>query len=105
MIKPPLFIALWNTQYNDIKKLFNNTTKELQRRANNMLKVAQKHGLNTSWYAFWKQPHTAFERYAYAYWLSFYIYRDLKHFLMLEGKDTAFLDKAYYSGNYNNILN
>ena len=94
-----------DTQYNDIKKLFNNTTKELQRRANNMLKVAQKHGLNTSWYAFWKQPHTAFERYAYAYWLSFYIYRDLKHFLMLEGKDTAFLDKAYYSGNYNNILN
>lgn len=92
-------------QYDGINHIFGCATEELKRRAKCLLKLAQKYDLNTSWYAFWKQPHTSFENYTYAYWLSFYIYRDIKHLLALEGSSTLSIDKAYYSGIYNEFFN
>jgi hypothetical protein len=65
-------------------------------------KVAKKMGLNTLWYSVYKQPRTTQEKYDYAYWLGFYLYRDMRDFLRNSGRKNEItgLDKAYYSGNW-----
>jgi hypothetical protein len=92
-------------KYDDYRKLSETTAAEIRERAANALRVAEKYNLNTSWYAFWKQPRTLFEKYSYGYWLSFYIYRDLRHLAGLDkNRDLKnMLDKAYYSGEWGKL--
>ncbi|MEA4936394.1 MAG: hypothetical protein VB102_07100 [Paludibacter sp.] len=94
-----------NMNYNDFTKLFDKATKEIQQRAIDVQAVARKYGLNTSWYAFWKQPRTKFEQYSYGYWLTFYIYRDLRHMANVNKNEELVrkLDVAYYSGNWKTL--
>lgn len=87
-------------KYEDYHRLFEGAANDIWKRAEWALRIAEKHKLNTSWYSFWKQPHTSSEKYAYGYWLNFYIYRDLKHLAELQ-EETDFLGvltRAYYSG-------
>ncbi len=93
-------------RYNDITKLFEKTTEALWERAQEALQLAKQYGLNTSWYAFWKQPHTLFEKYAYSFWLNFYVYKDLKDLATANGNKelAARLDKAYYSAGWSKLL-
>ncbi len=89
-------------KYADFNQLFKTVTDSIWQRAQDALSVAKEMKLNSSWYAFWKQPHTQFEKYSYGYWLNFYIYKDLQHLARIN-KDKQLekrLDKAYYSGNY-----
>lgn len=93
-------------KYEDVKALFDICTNGMWERGQDAIEVAGQYNLNTSWYSFWKQPHTPFERYSYGYWLNFYIYKDLCHLAELN-KDTKMrkrLDKAYYSGNWKEVL-
>lgn len=93
-------------KYDDMIHLFETVTENIWKRAMQAIEVADKYNLNTSWYAFWKQPHTLFEKYSYGYWLNFYIYNDLIHIALLnEDQNLArqFM-KAYYSGNWNELL-
>ncbi len=92
-------------KYEDYTKLFDVVTENIWKRAEDAMIIAKKYNLNTSWYAFWKQPHTKFEKYAYGYWLNFYIYKDLKHIANINNnlQLAKKLDMAYYSGNWNNM--
>ncbi len=93
-------------KYNNFTELFSSVTEGIWERSANALAVAKKHKLNTSWYAFWKQPHTQFEKYSYGYWLNFYVYKDLRHMAKLNNDESLVkkLDKAYYSGNWKELL-
>jgi len=68
-------------------------------------KAAEKYGLNTSWYAKWKQVSSIREKYHKGYWLQFYIYKDLEYQFMREGKKELLkqLHIAYYSSDWNSI--
>lgn len=95
-----------NMKYEDMRALFDTCTDDIWQRAQQAIEVAGKYRLNTSWYAFWKQPRTQFERYSYGFWLNFYIYKDLSHLAQLRGDNEMKiqLDKAYYSGNWKKML-
>lgn len=104
--KGPL-IETGNMKYNAMTKTFGKLTANIWNRSEKIQKIAIKQGINTSWYAFWKQPRTINERYQYGYWLTFYLYKDMCHKAFLDGNNAlkTQLDKAYYSGNWNNFLN
>lgn len=95
-----------NMAYEDMRALFNFCTSEIWQRARQAMEVAEKYRLNTSWYTFWKQPRTGFEKYSYGFWLSFYIYNDLRHLAQLSGDKEmqTELDRAYYSGNWGKMM-
>ncbi len=94
-------------KYEDFTILYKTVTEDIWKRAEDALIVAKKMKLNTSWYAFWKQPRTQFEKYAYGYWLNFYIYKDLQHISKLNKDEhsTKELNQAYYSGKWTLIEN
>jgi hypothetical protein len=98
--------SLINTKsmsYSTMNKCFEKLTNDVWMQSQKVIKVAKKQGLNTNWYAFWKQPRTLFEKYQYGYWLSFYLYKDMCHKALIDGnmKLKTQLDKAYYSGVWN----
>ena len=94
--------------YDDMIELFNQSVQHIWKRAQDAILVAEKYGLNTSWYAFWEQPHTLFERYSYGYWFNFYLYKDMRQISSetapLDFLSTVDLDKAYYSGEWEELL-
>lgn len=92
--------------YKDFRELFDRLVLDIQERAANAQRIAAKFKLNTSWYAFWKQPRTQFERYSYGYWINFYIYKDLRHLAKLNKQEEMVekLDRAYYSGDWEPLL-
>jgi hypothetical protein len=75
--KAPLFDPA-TMSYEDMRKLFSASVENIWERAQKAIETSEKRKLNTSWYAFWKHPRTLFEKYAYGYWLNFYISNDLK---------------------------
>ena len=76
------------------------------KQAEEAIKVAEKSGLNTSWYAFMKQPKSENQKYQYGYWLQFYIYMDLidKAKRTNDSKAIQKIDKAYFGGNWKHLL-
>jgi hypothetical protein len=87
---------------NERTDLFLNLAEANWRKALEVEEAAKKMGINTQWYSVYKQPRTVHERYDYAYWLGFYLYRDMRDFLRNGGRNNEIkaLDKAYYSGNW-----
>jgi len=93
-------------KYVDFVKLKTKMATNQWKNAEQAMKVARKEGLNLSWYALMMHPKSVREKSNYGYWLQFYIYRDLMDKALRE-KDTDFpnkLDKAYYSGNWNQLF-
>lgn len=95
-------IATKDMDYRDYHSLFKTITQKNWERAQKAISIAEKNGVGTSWYAFWKNPRTLQEKYDYAYWLNFYIYHDLRQVAKSKGDQqlAALIDKAYYSGNW-----
>lgn len=94
------------TNYKTMNRIFRKLTDESWKKSQQVIRLARLMGVNDNWYAFWQQPRTTYEKYRYAYWLTFYLYRDMKHLAQLRG-DEAFvkeLDKAYYSGNWQGVV-
>ena len=90
-------------KYPDYQNLFKKATDDMWMQAQAAIITAGKYKLDTSWYSIWKNPRTEFEKYQYAYWLKFYIYKDLCDYA-LQNKNPNLkkqLDKAYYSGAWN----
>jgi hypothetical protein len=92
--------------YTDFQDLFKNITEKQWEKAQQAIAAANKFGLSTGWYAFWKSPRTLWEKYDYAFWLDFYIYHDLRDLVKHSGitELVTLIDKAYFSGNWN-LLN
>jgi hypothetical protein len=91
--------------YEDYNSLFKTITEENWKRALQAIAIAEKNGLSTGWYAYWKNPRTLQEKYDYAWWLSFYIYHGLRQLARNKGNQQLAIriDKAYYSGDWNLI--
>ena len=91
--------------YPDYQKLFKSITDKEWERAQFAISLAEKKGLITEWYAFWKNPRTLHEKYDYAFWLNFYIYQDLRQLAKTSGENflVSQIDKAYYSGDWHRI--
>ncbi len=93
-------------KYADFVKLKTKMATNQWKNAEQAMKVARGKGLDLSWYALMMNPKSVREKSNYGYWLQYYIYRDLMDKALRE-KDTAFLnklDKAYYSGNWNQLF-
>ncbi|MBD2723109.1 hypothetical protein IC234_13325 [Hymenobacter sp. BT189] len=89
-------------EYADFQGLFKGVAEGMWARANEAVAIARKHGLSTSHYAFYQQPHSLHQQYEYGFWLNFYLYQDLRHLARLKNDKALLktLDKAYYSGNW-----
>jgi hypothetical protein len=100
--KSPLIKTANNATYQTYAKLFSQVADNMWSRARQAVSIAKKYNINTSWYAFYLQPHSTHERYDYGYWLNFYIYQDLRHLAKTKNdKDLQKqIDRAYYSGNW-----
>ena len=101
---------LFNTStasYKTFTTLFAKVAEQMWASAKQALLVAEKYKLNTNWYAFYKKPLSLHQKYEYGYWLQFYIYNDLRQEARIKGDATmvTLIDKAYYSGNWNLMLN
>jgi hypothetical protein len=93
-------------KYADYVKLHTRMADGLWNNALLATKVAQRYGLNLSWYAKLYQAKSSAQKYSNGYWLQFYIYQDLKdHFI--RQKDKTMLHKtivAYFSADWQSLL-
>lgn len=88
--------------WQDFNKLQKKVAGAMWNNALAATKIAQKSGLNVSWYAKLMQTVSTRQKYSNGYWLQFYVYRDLRD-LFARRKDVQrlkTLDKAYYSSNW-----
>ena len=94
-------------KYEDYRKLHTFMSNNIWQQAENAMKVAESHGINTSWYAFMKKPKSENQKYQYGYWLQFYIYMDLIDQANRTGKKDKLvtIDKAYFGGNWELLAN
>lgn len=91
--------------YRDYRKLFRKVAEEQWKRAQKALKVAARYGINVQWYSLFLHPKTLQEKYHNGYWLSFFIYRELR---MIDSQNpsndfTKKIDIAYFSGEWNTL--
>ncbi|OAQ38936.1 hypothetical protein A5893_12930 [Pedobacter psychrophilus] len=88
--------------YQNGKEIFKTITDKNWSRAQEIIAIAEKAGVNTHWYNFYKTPLSLHQKYDYAFWLNFYIYKDLRqHYLQKNNTELVNkLDKAYYSGKW-----
>jgi hypothetical protein len=95
-------IETGKTNYKSFTKTFSDLTAKIWSRSQIIINIAKKQGVSPVWYAFWQQPRSMFEKYQYAYWLGFYLYKDMCNVALLKGdKELKHkLDVAYYSGNW-----
>jgi hypothetical protein len=94
-------------EYEDFRKLHISMSDNIWKGAEIALKLAEKKGLNTSWYAFMKNPKSENQKYQYGYWLQFYIYMDLIDCAKRtkNTKEIGKIDKAYFSGDWKILFN
>lgn len=92
--------------YEDYRALHTQMSNDIWSRAETALKVADQQGLNTNWYAFMKSPKSEYQKYNHGYWLQFYIYMDLldQSKRLKKGLKPDKIDKAYFGGNWNALL-
>ena len=94
-----------SADYKTYQHLFKRVAEEMWRNAQTALLVAKENKLNTGWYAFYQKPMSLHQKYEFGYWLSFYIYQDLRYEAKLKNDVAKVkqIDKAYYSGNWQQL--
>lgn len=92
--------------YNKFHDIFVRSANQLWNNAQDADRVAQKEGINTSWYARYKTAFTLREKYDFGYWLQFYIYNDLLNKYMRENNKEMVrkLTISYYSSDWKSLL-
>ena len=95
-------INISSFKYEDFTALMQNVADDMWSNAEKACKVAEKNGINTTWYAKLKQASSIREKYHKGYWLQYYLYKDLEYQFMRNNNKESLttLNKAYYSGNW-----
>jgi hypothetical protein len=95
-----------NMNYGRFSSLFRDITEKNWSRALLAIEVAEKYKINTTWYSFYKQPHSLHEKYDYSFWLNYYIYQDIRYQARISNdfKLLEIVDKAYYSGDWGRLI-
>ena len=93
--------------YEDYRKLHTSMSGQIWDNAEKALEVAEKAGLNTSWYAFMKNPKSENQKFNFGYWLQFYIYMDLIDQAKRSNNTQSErkIDQSYFGGNWEMLLN
>ncbi len=86
-------------KYQDFNNLYRKVAQGLWNKAEMFVGLAKKYKLNINWYATFFNPKTLREKYYNGFWLSFYLYRDLKHFATIRQDENLIhlLNHKYYS--------
>jgi len=64
-------------EYADFTKLEKKVAEETWKNALDFVKLAEKLGINTNWYALLKHPKSIRQQYCQGYWLKFYLFMDI----------------------------
>jgi hypothetical protein len=93
-------INLVNSNTASMQALFKQVANLSWEKAQFWLSYAKKQQLNTQWYAFYQKPKSMHQKYEDGFWLSFYIYQDLRFQALQKGdsRQVNTLDYLYYSG-------
>ena len=88
-------------EYEDFTQLYKTVSDGLWNKANKFIEIAEQNGINYNWYAALLSPKSDREKYHNGYWLSFYLYNDLKHLAQINNDEKLnhLLDIKYYSDN------
>lgn len=92
-------------KYEDLVALNTSVSERMWKNAEEAMAVAEKAGINLSWYSLMRNPKSIQQKYNYGYWLQFYLYRDLME-LGVRANNTDYLsrlDKGYFGGNWKSI--
>ena len=92
-------------KYEDLVALNTSVAEKMWKNAEEASVIAQKAGINLSWYSLMRSPKSIQQKYNYGYWLQFYLYRDLMELGVRNDRQDFLnrLDKAYFSGNWKSI--
>ena len=98
-------IDISNYNYSNFTTLMQQVSDTMWANALSTCEVAEKNGINTTWYAKLKQVSCSEEKYQKGYWLQYYLYKDLEYqFLRSQDeKSLEKLNKAYFSGDWSLI--
>ena len=91
--------------YKDLIALNTEVSEKMWKNALEACAIAEKAGINLSWYSLMRNPKSIQQKYNYGYWLQLYLYHDLLE-LGVGQRNKDFLerlDKAYFSGNWKEI--
>lgn len=64
-------------KYADFNKLKKKVAENTWKSTLDFVKIAEKQGINTNWYALLKHPKSIRQQYSQGYWLKFYLFMDL----------------------------
>ena len=86
-------------QYADFRALHQTVASATWEAAKGYAALAQKNGINTSWYALLKNPRSERQQYSFGYWLKFYLFMDCLEKAKAEGnpQQMAEVTKAYFT--------
>lgn len=95
-------IDISNFEYADFYQLKKRMAEKMWANALLAEKVAQKFGLNVTWYTKLHESTSLFQKYSNGYWLQLYLYKDLQdYFLRKNDKENLKkLEQAYYSSSW-----
>lgn len=99
-------IDLSRYRYKDFRKLMTRISDGMWKNAQDILAVAARYNLETSWYAKWKQALSVREKYHKGYWIQYYVYQDLVNYCARQN-DPELLKKmtvAYCTGDWKKLL-
>ena len=90
---------------NDYTKIYTKMANNMWKQAQNAMKVAEKLGLETRWYAIYQQPKSLRQKYEFGYWVQLYIYHDIADFAKRNGNKQLETEatKAWLSGSWNRL--
>ncbi|MEI6275299.1 MAG: hypothetical protein WCP08_04880 [Prolixibacteraceae bacterium] len=85
-------------QYADFNKLNKTVSENTWKNALSFRHLAEKHGINTQWYALLKSPKSIRQQYSFGYWLKFYLFMDCLEKAKAENNLTlaSEITKAYF---------
>ena len=89
--------------YLEVYALFKAMASHQWEQAQLALQTAQAYGLNPQWYAAYTTPKSLQQKYAYGFWLCFYIYHDLDHLMRNDldrQNDLYQVRRAYLSSDW-----
>jgi hypothetical protein len=91
--------------YEDYMNLFKQVAENTWKTAEAAIKLAEKEGIDTGWYAFYKNPSSLQEKYHQGFWLNYYIYKDLLSKMHRAGNHDKYdlIKKAYYSNDWSMV--
>ncbi|MEI6140776.1 MAG: hypothetical protein WCP85_16015 [Mariniphaga sp.] len=91
--------------YKDLVALNTGVAERMWTNALEACAIAEKAGINLSWYSLMRSPKSIQQKYSYGYWLQLYLYHDLMELgVGQQNKDFLDrLDKAYFGGNWKGI--